>query len=349
MTSFSRVAGRQEQLVQRQSSLRVTGRQHQAASTVRKEVALPAGLPAVCESPALPPSGPEQTNAGDIAAALTTAQSAASLPEAPKPAAPNNSQPASGSELAFAARVRPDPAASATASDPQRPSQPDVTAPVQASQTKDTASDSDDPASKKSTGSDALPKAVTPLATGASAPPIAYAQSSEGQPSASLAAAPSVSRTLGPVETPQTQPKPAAAPVKDISLQVTQAGAQKVEIRLVQQSGELRVAVRTGDSDLAHGLQQGLSDLVGRLQESGYRAEAWRPDGTTVQSTPVGESRTSSGGSQNEDSRGHSSGSYQQEGEERQNQSQRPGWVEELDSSIASGEQSQGASYGIGS
>jgi hypothetical protein len=148
---------------------------------------------------------------------------------------------------------------------------------------------------------------------------------------------------------PQTQPKSATVPLRDISLQVAQSGAQKVEIRVVQQSGELRVAVRTGDSDLAHGLQQGLSDLVGRLQETGFRAEAWRPGGSTVQSTPVLESRTSHGASPNGDSQSYSGGSRQQEGERRQNQPQRPGWVEELDSSITSGDQPQGASYGNGS
>jgi hypothetical protein len=122
-----------------------------------------------------------------------------------------------------------------------------------------------------------------------------------------------------------------------------------VEVRVVQQSGELRVAVRTGDSDLAHGLQQGLSDLVGRLQEPGFRAEAWHPGGSAVQSTPVVESRTNSSGSRNGDSQGNSGGSRQQEGERRESQPRRPGWVEELDHGIASGEQSQGASYGIGS
>ena len=85
---------------------------------------------------------------------------------------------------------------------------------------------------------------------------------------------------------PKSQPKPATVPLKDISLQVAQPGAQKVEVRVVQQSGELRVAVRTGDSDLAHGLQQGLSDLVGRLQENGFRAEAWRPGGPPCSPLP---------------------------------------------------------------
>jgi hypothetical protein len=118
---------------------------------------------------------------------------------------------------------------------------------------------------------------------------------------------------------------------------------------VVQQSGELRVAVRTGDSDLAHGLQQGLSDLVGRLQENGFRAEAWRP-ASAMSASSVVESRTSSGASQNGDAPSYSGGSQQREGERRQgqSQSQRPAWVEELENSSGNGEQSQGASYGIG-
>ena len=240
--------------------------------------------------------------------------------------------------MAFAARVQPVPAATATAPASPQPAQNDIAAPPQAY-------------SKKTAENDApAPTVVAPIAAGAGASLASYGQASENQPGPSLPTAqPSVSAPPSPVDIPQTQPKPPSTPVNDISLQVTQPGAQKVEVRIVQQAGEVRVAVHTSDSDLAHGLQQGLSDLVGRLQETGLRAEAWHPGGTTVQSTPVNETRASTAGSQNGDSQGHSGGSSQQEGERRQNGSARPGWVKELDSSIASGEQSQGASYGIGS
>jgi hypothetical protein len=199
---------------------------------------------------------------------------------------------------------------------------------------------------------------VQPVAAGAEA-----SLSSSGQhgqyanaetASTSPASAPSPAEPAAPlkpveIKVPETQAKPAAGPLKDISVQVSQPGDQKVEVRVVQQSGELRVAVRTGDSDLAHGMQQGLSDLVGRLQDNGFRAEAWRPGGSTVQSGSVLEARSSPSGSQNGDSQSYSGNSHQQQGERRQNQSQRPGWVDELESSIAGGQQSQGVTYGIGS
>ena len=190
------------------------------------------------------------------------------------------------------------------------------------------------------------------MASGAGASLTSYGHSPANpeMPSPAPAAPSTPSTPASPVEakTIESPAKPAAVPLKDISLQVAQPGDQKVEVRVVQQSGELRVAVRTGDSELAHGLQQGLSELVGRLQETGYRAEAWRPGGPAMQSGPVFESRSSPGGSQKGDSQSYSSGSQQQPGERRQNQPQRPGWVEELENSIAGGTQSQGATYGIG-
>ena len=191
---------------------------------------------------------------------------------------------------------------------------------------------------------------MAPVAAGTGAALNSYGHAPTN-PEVSAAPATPSSAPPKPVEAawaPQSQPKAAAVPLKDISFQVAQSGSQKVEVRVVQQSGELRVAVRTGDSDLAHGLQQGLSDLVGRLQENGFRTEAWRPGGSTIQATPVSESRTSQSSSQNRDSQSYS-GSHQQDGERRQSQSRRPGWVEEMENSITGSEQSQGVNYGIGS
>jgi hypothetical protein len=141
-------------------------------------------------------------------------------------------------------------------------------------------------------------------------------------------------------------PKPAAAPLQNISLQVGAPGAQKVEIRMVHQPGELQVAVRTGDSDLSHGLQQGLSDLVGRLQESGYHAEAWRPGGPDSHSGAVLETKNSSESSQRDDSQPGNGGSRQESGQRQQNPSRRPAWVDELEARL-NNQNPTGESYGI--
>jgi len=260
---------------------------------------------------------------------------AACAQEAPVPPAQQNPPLAPDIELAFAAKVQP---AGAPSTDPgvsQMRLQRENAAPAQ-------------PVLKRSTENDTADQTVVqPITAGAGSSLASYGQSF-GHAEVAPPPSPAPSAPPGPVEVKvvETPPKPAAVPLKDISLQVAQSGDQKVEVRLVQQSGELRVAVRTGDSDLAHGLQQGLSDLVGRLQENGFRAEAWRPGGTAVTSGPVFESRTSPGGSQKDDSQAFSGGSHQQPDERRQSQSQRPGWVEELEQSIGGVEQSQGASYG---
>lgn len=138
-------------------------------------------------------------------------------------------------------------------------------------------------------------------------------------------------------------PKPAAQPLKDLSLQMSQPGVEKVEIRLVQQAGELHVAVRTGDSEMAHGLRQNLPELVGHLEDNGFHTEAWRP-GVSAAPGPghVQESHSSaSGNPQNSGDPQSRSGSQQQDGQRPRQQSNRPAWVEELESST-------GEIYGIG-
>jgi hypothetical protein len=305
-----------------------------AVAPTKKEVTLPAGLFVAAQDARAEVKGQGQT----AQPGTGLAASADSPPETPKLPAQQNPQPAPADELAFAARVQPVSMVGATVAVSPQPARNDIAVPPPGF-------------SKRTTESDAAAATVVaPIMPGAGASLASYGHASENQPGPSLPTAePATSTAPSFVEVPQSQPKPAATPVNDISLQVTQPGAQKVEVRVVQQSGELRVAVHTGDSDLAHGLQQGLSDLVGRLQEPGFRAEAWHPGGTTVQSTAANEFRTGANGSLNGDAQGHSGGSRQQEGGRRQNEAARPGWVKELDSSIAFNEQSQGASYGIGS
>ena len=312
-------------------------RRQASADSTTKDAALPTGAPVAAQAAGAAAKAVAETSSPVAALAVATDSAHA----ASKPPGPESPQSAPAGDLAFAARMQPDQAAGVKAAVQSQPAPHDLAALAPAVARKVAASDA------------ANPTAVTAVAAGAGASLASYGQGSANQPDSALPAASSESAAPSPVEaqfTPRIQPKPATAPVKDISIQVTQPGAQKVEVRVVQQSGELRVAVRTGDSDLAHGLQQSLSDLVGRLQETGFRGEAWRPGGTTAPSAPVVESHASASGAQNGDSHSFAGGSSQQDGGQRQNQSQqRPAWVEELDHSIASGEQSQGVSYGIGS
>jgi hypothetical protein len=290
-----------------------------------------AGASAVAEPPANTAKQPvNQTANADSASEIS------------HPPAPASAPPAPDIEMAFAVRVQPEAAGSAGPSATQLPLQHETAPSAQ-------------PSLKKIAETDTADQTVVQPAAGSAASFLAsygnsFAHAETAAPATTTPPSVASAAPAKPIEAQVSEtPKSGAVPLKDISLQVAQSGNQKVEVRLVQQSGELRVAVHTADPDLAHGLQQGLSDLVGRLQDGGSHAEAWRPGGSTIQSGPAFESRTSPGGSQTDDSQSYSGGSHQQQDERRQNQSQRPGWVEELESSITGGEQTQGATYGIGS
>jgi hypothetical protein len=81
------------------------------------------------------------------------------------------------------------------------------------------------------------------------------------------------------------RPAPAAAPAApqkvahDITLQLD-SGSQRAAVRVVERGGEIHVAVRTADADLAADLRQGLPSLAAKLEQTGYRTETWHPDTT---------------------------------------------------------------------
>ena len=129
----------------------------------------------------------------------------------------------------------------------------------------------------------------------------------------------------------QTEVKP-AEPLKQISIQVGQAQQERVELRVVERAGELQVAVRSTNPEVAQGLRQGISELVGRLEQSGFRAEAWRPGGVVTAVEASAEARGKStefrhGGSGEQPSNGS-----QQRGQQGNPHRARPQWVEEMES-----------------
>jgi hypothetical protein len=293
-------------------------------------------------------AGLQGGNADSEAAAGASSHTGAPADSATEPAKRTaDAAPAAGSQansaedLSFAARVQPaKPVSESGSAQPQ----PDETAAPAVKRATTSASSSTAAPSAANASTDA-PSAVpssssTALAAGALA---AFRQTDQIAAAPQTVATPSsrLVEAVAPVVA-----KPAATPLQDISLQVGPAGAQKVEIRMVQQSGELQVAVRTGDSDLSHGLQQGLSDLVGRLQESGFRAEAWRPGGPDPHSATVLETKSSSESSQSGDSQAGNSGSRQESGQRQQNPSRRPAWVDELEGRM-NNQNPTGESYGI--
>ncbi len=61
----------------------------------------------------------------------------------------------------------------------------------------------------------------------------------------------------------------------DIKLELTGTGP-RVEVRLVERSGEVHVAVRTPDGRLADAMRDDLPALAARLEQSGFHGNEWR-------------------------------------------------------------------------
>jgi hypothetical protein len=80
-----------------------------------------------------------------------------------------------------------------------------------------------------------------------------------------------------------TEPAPtrATSPAREIRLELAQ-GEGRVEVKLTEKAGELKVAVRTVDIHLAERLRTELPALSSRLEQGGLRAETWQPSQTAV-------------------------------------------------------------------
>ena len=67
------------------------------------------------------------------------------------------------------------------------------------------------------------------------------------------------------------------ATARQISLKLAGAGDTNVAVQLRERAGKIEVAVRSGDSQLTKSLQSGLGDLVTRLENQGFKTQAWVP------------------------------------------------------------------------
>jgi Flagellar hook-length control protein FliK len=80
-----------------------------------------------------------------------------------------------------------------------------------------------------------------------------------------------------PPEPPQEPMRaPGSTPAKEIRLELA-GGDGRVEVKLSDQGGELKIAVRTPDSHLAERLRDHLPTLSSRLAEAGVHSETWHP------------------------------------------------------------------------
>ena len=176
-------------------------------------------------------------------------------------------------------------------------------------------------------------------------------ESSSSARPAQLAAAETVRPIVQPsrlesLPSEEVAPK-AAGPLKNLSIQVAQNGQQKVELQVQERSGELLVAVRSGDADVVHGLRQGLPELVNRMEQSGFRSEGWRPSGVVAAEAPSDAARQSTSGHRNGDSQPQPGFSQHDREQHEQRRPSRPEWVEEFENSQSDGKRFAGELYGF--
>jgi hypothetical protein len=86
-------------------------------------------------------------------------------------------------------------------------------------------------------------------------------------------AAQSIERAGKPQSIAEPEPLKNSTPARDIKLEV-QGGNHRVELRLTERAGEVRVAVRTPDARLAGELRENLPSLSSRLEQAGFRTES---------------------------------------------------------------------------
>jgi len=150
-------------------------------------------------------------------------------------------------------------------------------------------------------------------------------------------AVPSPTKALDAPAPIQQHETPSTGQLKDVSFRIAQEDGSSVQLRLTQQSGELKLAVHSASPDLNQGLRDSLPDLTKRLSDGGFHTETWRPGVSAAPASAQGEAARNPGGNAQGGNSQNQAGSGQQGSSRRhQDQSGRPQWVEELENGIQS-------------
>jgi len=119
---------------------------------------------------------------------------------------------------------------------------------------------------------------------------------------------------------PAAVPEVPKASAHDIKLELSGQGDQRVEVRVSERAGDVRVDVRTPDAGLAGDLREDLPALATKLEQTGFRTEAWHPAGAgerqrTAEASP---------GSPSQDSEHSGRNSGQKQRDEQQQSKPKP-------------------------
>lgn len=123
----------------------------------------------------------------------------------------------------------------------------------------------------------------------------------------------------------------------ELTFSVSAADQQKVEVRVMDRAGEVRVSVRAPNEELASTLRTDLGSLTGRLNQSGFATEAFAPashggEFSRGQSNNGPSDQQQNGGQDRNAGRQNQPQDSQQDG-----RGKRPAWLDEFENSMANG------------
>lgn len=237
------------------------------------------------------------------------------------PSGPQTAQPASP-----ASQPIPEPG-----SEPPQPASPDRRpAPLDRQPVETRSATSDPPPERRRAIEPAPSPKLSPASAGIWEPhPGVLRDAPAPDPPREPATAPSE-----PSAVPRNAPKPEV--VRDLALvipgRVSEGMRQEsIQVRLMDRSGEVRVAVHTGDSQLAHSLRGQLGELVTRLEQAGYRTQTWQPVEAAAGAPRTGNGRQPAGPQTSSGfGRGNSNSGGQEARQQPRDSQDQPEWVRSL-------------------
>ena len=120
------------------------------------------------------------------------------------------------------------------------------------------------------------------------------------------------------------------AQVRDVRMQLTGSENQRVDVRVLDRGGELRVSVRADDPSLVRSLQDNMADLSTRLDQAHFRSEIWTP-----RTEAVSRSESSSTNGRTLSNGNESSGQGGQGKQQNGRQNQQPAWMDDFEETTA--------------
>jgi hypothetical protein len=137
--------------------------------------------------------------------------------------------------------------------------------------------------------------------------------------------------TAAPIATNREEPVKTGA-ANQISFSVATSDQQKVEVRVMDRAGEVRVSVRAPNEEVAGTLRQDISSLTGKLNQSGYNTEAFTPSRGSAEFSRDQRNtdpQQQSGGDRQNSARD------QQQSPQQEGRGKRPAWLDELENSLS--------------